>query len=200
MLELHQFLWLEVPTSHSWQDTGAHKLSFSLAAVFVERKPRHVGWQGCTVLREDQIVSPGANCGVSPKGFPLPGPLWNLPKTDLGTEGSESSSEQMQCFHDLRGARFFYTEKKKINCRIHFHFCKTMQKVFVNVMLISIRHERSQRHITDLQFSLDLFHICKSLSSMWCRFCVWSWGSSDLCCFCKQGNSIQQISLVINLC
>lgn len=113
MLELYQYLWLEVPTSHSWQDTGAHKLSFSLAAVFVERKPRHVGWQGCTVLREDQIVSPGANCGVSPKGFPLPGPLWNLPKTDLGTEGSESSSEKMQCFHDLRGARFFYTEKKK---------------------------------------------------------------------------------------
>lgn len=80
------------------------------------------------MLRENQIVSPGANCGVSPKGFPLPGPLWNLPKRDLGTEDSESSSEQMQCFYGLRGARFLYTGKKKKVAEFTFTFAKLCKK------------------------------------------------------------------------
>lgn len=183
MLELYQ-----VPTSHSWQDTGAHKLSFSLAAAYVERKPRHIGWQDCTVLREDQIVSPEVNYGAPPKCLTLPRPLGNLSKTDLGTEDSESSSEQMQCFYGLRHARF-YTEKNKVQNSLLLlqNYAKSTYKCDVKLNLAWGK----SKYVTDLQFSFDLFHIFKSLTSKWCIFCVSSWGFTDLCCFCKQGNGIQ---------
>lgn len=189
MLELYQ-----MPTSHSWQDTGAHKLSFSLAAVCGERKPRYIGWQGCTVLRENQILSRG-KLWCSPKRSPPPQGHYGMCQNDLGTENSESSCKQMPCFHSLRHARFFYTEKN-IKCIIHFHFCKTIQKVFVNVMLSSIWGKLRNRFaiyfgsIPRLQVTfIQVMHfLCLIL------------GFTDLCYFCKQGNSIQWISLVNNLC
>lgn len=52
-------------------------LRFTLAAVFVKRKPRHVGWKGDATLGENhscRIRCPGADCGVPPKGPPPPSP------------------------------------------------------------------------------------------------------------------------------